>query len=506
MRRTKKTVEGALSSSQSQQPPGNPVAWQIPPARSHGNAWRSRIAERWVLWLAVAFFAGMAFPFLRRGDGSEWQTCYVRAGRRMMEGDAIHHSEPNAYAYPPLMAMCAAPFSRVSPRMSLTLWYAINVVAMVVVVESAWRMTGGPALVGLQGRWAAVFGLATLLSFRFLAAPLENQQSDVVIAALLFVGCRRLWAGRDFAAAIWLGVAAAMKCTPLLFAPYLAWRGKFKSACLLVLVAVALNRLPDYVFPKADGAFRQEQGGTYLADWMSTFLIRVGRDAPGAWESDLVLNQSLSGLANRVAQAGVPLSTADIPTSQAVLSSATMRSIRMAVYGACLALAGVTAWRLGRPGRPLPPVEPVAGGPSLAQGELVAPYGRNPGVSKVPERRTIDVQDLSWEDLRSPVEAAIVMCVMLLLSPMSSKAHYVVLVLPVVLYARDVVEGRRAWLRWLLVPLIILGPLTSKGLTGKLVGDLTLCWGFPTEFVLVLLLAMWVLITPALQPRDDSTY
>jgi len=461
------------------------------PLRSHGDARRPRIAERWVLWLAVVFFVGMAFPFFRRGEDSEWQTCYVCAGRRMLAGEAIHHTEPSAYTYPPLMAMCAAPFSRVSPRVSLALWYAINVVAVVVVVESAWKMIGGPVFAGLQGRWAAIFGLATLLSLRFLVAPLENQQFDAVIAALVFVGCRRLWSGHDLSAAVWLGVAAAMKCTPLLFAPYLAWRGKFKSACLLVLVAVGLNRLPDYVFPKADGDFRREQGGTYLADWMATFLFRVGRDAPGAWDSDLVLNQSLSGMVNRFVQAGIPLSVSDIPTTDTVLSVATVRLIRMAVYGVCLALVGVTAWRLGRPGLPLPRFE-VRDKVSRHTAQV--------------SRHEPSVQNLSWEELRSPVEAAMVICLMLLLSPMSSKAHYVVLVLPVMLYARAVIEGRYAWLRWLLVPLVIFGPLTSKGLTGKPVGDLTLCWGFPTEFVLVLLLAMWVLISPALQPRNDSTY
>jgi len=427
-----------------------------------------------VLWLAVAFFAGMAFPFLRRGDDSEWQTCYVRAGRRMLAGEVIHHSEPSAYAYPPLMAMCAAPFSRLSPRTSLAIWYAINIVAVVIVVESAWKLTGGPALLGLHGRWAAVFSVATLLSFRFLAAPLENQQFDVVIAALIFVGCRRLWGGRDLSAALWLGVAAAMKCTPLLFAPYLAWRGKFKSACLLVLVAVALNRLPDYIFPKADALDPRGPCGTYLADWMETFLFRVGRDAPGAWESDLVLNQSLSGLVNRFVQAGVPLGAADIPTSQTMLAPATVRAIRMIVYVAGLALVGVMAWRLGRPGRSLPPVE----------------FHHQPLVHDVP-----------WDDLRTPVEAAMLVCLMLLLSPMSSKAHYVVLVLPVLLYARGVVEGRHVWLRWLLVPLAIFGPLTSKGLTGKLVGDLSLCWGFPTQFVLLLLLAMWVLVPGLVETR-----
>ncbi|HEV3005353.1 MAG TPA: glycosyltransferase family 87 protein, partial [Pirellulales bacterium] len=400
---------------------------------------------------------------------SEWQTCYVRAGERMLAGEVIHRLEPSAYAYPPLMAMCAVPFSCLSPRWSLAVWYAINGAAMLVVLHSAWRLAGSPALSGSHGRPAALFGLAALLSFRFLAAPLENQQFDVVIAALLLVGCRRLSHGRELSAALWLGAAAAMKCTPLLFAPYLAWRGRIQAACLLVLVAVALNRLPDYVFRQGRGVVErrhdiaQPLGGTYLGDWMATFLSKVGRDAPGAWESDLLLNQSLSGLVNRLVQAGFPLSTAHLPSAQAELAPASVRAIRLLVYGLSLVLVGATAFRLGPPGRLPRTVDPSTPRPQ------------------------------SWHDERIGVEAAMLFCLMLLLSPMSSKSHYVVLVLPILFYARAVVERPRGVFRWLLVPLVVLGPLTSKGLTGKLVGDLTLCWGFPTQFSLVLLVVMWAL-------------
>jgi hypothetical protein len=437
--------------------------------RKRRAAPRRFLADRWLVLLAVAFFAGMALPFFRRGDQSEWQTCYVRAGARMLAGEVIHRLEPSAYAYPPLMAVCAVPFSCMSVRSSLAVWYLINIGAVLVVLRVAWRLAGSPALRGKNGLPSALFGIAALLSFRFLAAPLENQQFDVVIAAMLVVGCRSLSHGRDFSAALWLGTAAAMKCTPLLFAPYLAWRGRTKSACLLVLVAVALNRLPDCIFPQQHSGFtprnaqRQADSGTYLGDWVAIFLSKVGRDAPGAWESDLLLNQSLSGLVNRFVQAGIPLSAADFPTAQAELAPTTVSAIRLLVYLLSLTLLGVTAYRLWPPGR-------------LPHSVASSSAGSR-----------------SWLDERIGVEAATLFCLMLLLSPMSSKSHYIVLVLPILLYARALVERPHSWLRWLLVPLAVLGPLSSKGLTGKLVGDLTLCWGFPTEFALVLVIVMWSL-------------
>ena len=423
------------------------------PAR--GSHWKQRSA----LIAAVVFFAAMTWPFLRCGADSEFIVCYLRAAKRMQSGQAIHRDEPVAYAYPPAMAMLAMPLARLPTFAALGVWYLVNIAAVTAVVVGSWRLVGGPPITRLAGHWLVVFWLAVALGFRFVSAPLENQQFDVVIAALLIFGCQKLARGCTLAGAVWLGAAAAMKCTPLLFAPYLVWRGRLKAACLLALVAVALNRLPDFVWP-------QNNGQSYLGDWCGTFLAKVGRTAPGVWDSDLVLNQSLAGLVNRFAQAGLPLSSDRLPRGDAVLAPETVAAMRWLTYGIALALVAATAWRFGRPGR-------------------------------------------EWSRLEVGAESAAVVCLMLLLSPMSSKAHYVVLVLPCILFARWFVERRQAVgqafqpdsqaslrrpLTALLAVLLVTGPLTSKGLTGKALGDLTLAWGFPTWFALALLAVTWLIL------------
>jgi hypothetical protein len=191
------------------------------------------------------------------------------------------------------------------------------------------------------------------------------------------------------------------------------------------------------------------------------------------WDSDLVLNQSLSGLVNRFAQSGLPGSAGPLPSGLAALSPETVAWIRCWTYGTSVALLALTAWRFGRPGQPWR----AAG--ADARGD------RDAGSSQI------------------GLEAAALACLMLLLSPMSSKAHYVVLVLPCIAFARAYIERRDAWLRILLPVLLLTGPLTSKGLTGKALGDLTLAWGFPTWFALGLLLAVWRLL-PAKQTETTA--
>ena len=432
-----------------------------PAARADWLAW---CREHGVHLVAAIFFVVLAWPFWRKGEKGEWRQCFVRAAHRLQAGERIHHAlEPNAYAYPPAMAMLAVPLANLPFRASLAAWYLVNVAAISIAVVCAWRLIGGGSLTALGPRQGAMLALGLFLASRFLIAPLENQQFDAVIAACLFAGCLALAKGRTTWAAVLLGLAAGMKCTPLLFAPYLLWRRQFKATGLLVFVAVLVNRLPDWLWP-------QTAGVSYLGDWVGTFLLKVGRTAPGVWDSDLVLNQSLSGLVNRFFQAGLPLSTADLPSAHADLSAASVRAMRWLVYGISAALLVVTAWRFKG---------------FRVQGSEFSKACIDEGFRVQGSGFRCD-----WIEIRTAIEASAIVCLMLLLSPMSSKAHYVVLLLPCLVVARAVVE-RRCDARWWLPPLLIFGPLTSKGITGKPLGDLLLAWGFPTWFAIVLLAAMW---------------
>lgn len=488
------------------------------PANSSDQPARWRLltwcGDRAPLLAAVAFFLAMFWPFMRKGEQGEWRRCFLRAAHRLEARQILHWpDEPNTYAYPPAMAMLAVPLAKLPFRLSLAGWYLVNVAAMIAVIGCAWRLIGGPPLahqnltrkrgirspirergvatsfprlrVGLLKRifggrasedglprpssqkrdglgrpssavqsvgnkWQhssiAVFWLGLLLASRYLMAPLENQQFDVVIAACLLAGCLALARGNDAWAACWLGAGAAMKCTPLLFAPYLVWRGKARAAAIMLLVAAGINCLPDLVWP-------QPGGGSYLGDWFGVFLLKAGRSAPGVWDSDIILNQSLAGLINRFVQSGVPLSAAQLPSALTPLLPGTMLLMRVLFYIASGTLLAATLCAFGRPGRS---------------------------------------QDDQLFREQVAVESAAVFCLMLLLSPMSSKAHYIVLVLPCLQVARAVVEGRMNAKLWL-PPLVVLGPLTAKGITGKALGDLMLAWGLPTWCVLLLLAAMWKL-------------
>lgn len=406
------------------------------------------------VWIVGGILAVVSlFIFFRAPLGSPWNIVFLRAAQRMRAGENIYVVSDHTYAYPPAMAMFAMPLAGLPLPASTLAWYLVNMAAAAIAFVAAWRLAGGPSPSSLPRPWQAVFWIAMFLGLRFFISPLESQQFDMVIAALLFAGCRRVQQGHDLSGAVLLGASAAMKCTPLLFAPYLIWRCRFRAAAVLVAVAVGLNLLPDLFWA-------QPSGRLYLSEWAGSFLSVAARGSPGSWYADLLQNQSLSALVTRLAQFGWPLSAPDLTAPP--LSPETASWLRAIVYGLDLLLLAVTAWQFGKPAR-LTRAE---------DGEGLAP-GACPRIA---------------------IEAAAVVCLMLLLSPMSSKTHYVVTILPLLWIARAVVEQRGRWIRWLLVPLAICGPLSTKGLLGKGWGDLTLAWGMPTWFALFCLLGMWLIL------------
>jgi hypothetical protein len=408
-----------------------------------------RWADYAIAAVGLAIAAYFAVVFLRNPAGSEWYHVYVRAALRMRAGETINVVEPVGYAYPPAMAFCTVPLSWPPLWAGMLGWYLLNMAAAAAVFVFAWRLTGGPPLVGLAGRWLAVFALGAVLCLRFVFAPLEHQQFDMVIAGLLMAGCWALARGRDLRAGALLGAAAAMKLTPLLFAPYLVWRRKFAAAAVMLAVVAALNLLPDLLYP-------QQSGRLYLQDWRANYLAPAAQQSAGTWFADATQNQSLAGLVGRLSTAG----PADLSTEQGTADAG--RNSKLVVYVLAAVLLAITAWRLGRPLRP----------PVIVPPDAVPP--------------------LPAQQLQVGLESAAGVCLMLLLSPMSSKAHFVVMLLPCFLIARLAIVDRLPSVRWLLIPLAILGPLSTKGFLGKQLGGQALLWSFPAWYVLAALVCVWL--------------
>ena len=236
----------------------------------------------------------LAVPVLRHDQ--DWVTVYIPAAERLASGQDIFQAG-SGFVYPPINAWLPLPFAGLPRVPGLLLWYGLNIGALAVLLLGAWKLSGGGRLEGAAPapwREHAIFllGLACGISSCFDA--ITNEQTDLIVAALVILGCLALVQARDWRAGIWLGVAAGIKCTPLLWAPYLAWQRRWSAAVLVVAVAGGINLIPDLAYPPPTGQTR-------LGDWAQRFLQPMAaRDHEiGAWACGVGGNQSLAGIWQR---------------------------------------------------------------------------------------------------------------------------------------------------------------------------------------------------------------
>jgi hypothetical protein len=399
----------------------------------------------------LLILAALTVPFLTRDD-SEWEYVYVRAAHELRAGRDIYQPDIGN-SYPPFATLAALPFTAIPPRAGRVLWLAVNVGFLALMLRGAWRLVGGGPLQGgarapVSAHLAAALG--ALCGVWYLQNCLAHQQTDVVLGALLVGGCLALARERSLLAATCFGLAAAVKCTPLLWAPYLVWRRRPAAAAWLVAVALGVNLLPDLVHPP-------ESGRLWLSEYYHRYLRPLGAadHYVGTWHSDLVYNQSLAGAAQRWLTTTCEWAPADCVVGRRPDHPGPL-ALKVVVYGVEALIVLLTMAVCRRPFAP-------------------ADAGRN------------------------ALEYAAVLLLMLLLSPMSSKAHFGVLVLPGFCLARAALVDNRRLLLPVLAAAVLLAAASNKDLLGERLYTLSLWLGCVTWETLLLLAACLALIL-----RSDS--
>lgn len=391
-----------------------------------------------MVFAVVAFI--LAFPMCLRRSGGDWFDVYVPAAAKLWGGKALYASDL-LFAYPPLSAFFAGIFLGLPTWGARVLWYGLNVLALAIVLRGCWHLAGlgrvePVAAVGRTPRRVHVVAILGMLCGIFFAFDtFTNQQNDLHLAALVIGGCLLLNQGRDIWAALLFGLAAALKCTPLLWSAYLLWRRKWLPAAIVAAGAVAFNLVPDAVVPPPDGVPR-------LQHWVNRYLPGLAsRNAHvGVWFSAINFNHSLAGVGNRLLMLHPTWHGADmlIEPRDARPSPLMLRGIVYAVGLGLMIVAVFSSWRARR----------------------------SAGASAAPDVKCI-----------AGLEFSLVCLLMLLLSPMSSKPHFCTLFLPGFCLARLAIEGRDRVLMTLLALAILAGLVSNKDLLGEKAYDFVIWYG-----------------------------
>jgi hypothetical protein len=405
---------------------------------------------RWKLLLvltgAALVFAGEWVAFALKPYSE--LPLYLRAGERLRRGEPIYRKDERAFTYPPLFAVPFVPFALLPGWAHRPLWYLINAAALAVI---GWRLHRRllPGLVPADGRWAVPYGafwlLALVLAGRHLIAPLENQSHDLLLFLCIMLAVDAWCAGRDRSAGFAAGLGAALKATPLLFAPFLLWQRRFAACAVLLLTLAAFMFLPDLLFPARDGV-------SWTVSWYRTFLTSVqpGESATStAWRTWNQLNQSVPGTLYRLF---TPLVRPDPDQFDVCLMPLSRPALKGITLAAQFAILGWLVW--------------------------VTLPGRSAGL------------DGGARQFHRLGEGAALVTAMVLLSPTSIKTHFCVLLLPIAFCLADFLYRRRdVWVGAALALAFVLGTLTVKGVIGRAAGDHIMTYGSVTACGLALYLA-----------------
>ena len=346
------------------------------------------------------------------------------------------------FTYPPAFGFLMTPFVPMPMELRNLVWYALTLGAMVL---SCWLCENFARRL-YPGPWTQselvwLRVASLLLSGKFLLAVLENQSYDALPLVLVLGGIFWLATGRPLAGAASLGLAAVIKATPLIFLPYLLLKRRFLAAACFLAVVVIVSILPD-LFYEPKGA---EHG--YLGTWIREIASPSLRDVQGGipnhfWAGRNFLNHSLRGLVARMMD-----------------EYANPGLFKAALHLTWLAFAAVLGLLLLK---------------SPRRDEFVA------------------------------VDGALLLIATLMLSPMTSRSHYIVLLLPYYVLVAAVI--RDASMRRLgglaLVASFILLTATSNDVVGSRVTE----WAYQTGHLVIgaLLLMVGVAAIVLRGPATDD--
>jgi hypothetical protein len=200
------------------------------------------------------------------------------------------------FTYPPFFALLMLSFVPMPLWLRDLVWYGVTLAAVI----GAFKLSETIAARSLAAplprpelSWLRFFVL--LLSAKLILAVFENQAYDALVLVAVVFGLWALGADRPLAAGAGLALAAALKATPLIFLPYLLWKRYYAAAAAFICVYAIASLLPDVLFTQAGSLV-----GGYFSTWLGEVAgPSLGVNPAGAafvfWDGANILNHSLRG-------------------------------------------------------------------------------------------------------------------------------------------------------------------------------------------------------------------
>lgn len=194
---------------------------------------------------AVAVAAALVMGVLWPGGGLIDMRVYQAGAQTWLHGGPLYSQPvlgPMEFTYPPIAAVLFAPLAVLPLPALCVVWVLGNVALLWMIVKRCVEA------VGLPPQLALVFAAAALWLEPVRTSLLLGQINIVLLALVAFDLCRSRsskWTG------VGVGLAAAVKLTPLLFVVYLLFARRFREAAVATATFVATVVIGLLIVPEA---------------------------------------------------------------------------------------------------------------------------------------------------------------------------------------------------------------------------------------------------------------
>jgi alpha-1,2-mannosyltransferase len=208
------------------------------------------------------------------------------------------------FTYPPFAAVVLMPFALLDSLVAKVIWtvltFAVTLACIVLLVRTSARATN-------RASWVAGLAVLVMVSYPFLHNLIVGQVSLFVVAlAVCDQVLPRRWQGSL------VGIAAAIKLTPLVFVPYYLVTRQWRQAAVCIGAFAAASGLAWLFLP-----------GASLSYWTDK-LWQIGR----VGTTDSTMNKSLLGLLARLLPDGAATTLPWLALAAAVAVLAYWRAAR----------------------------------------------------------------------------------------------------------------------------------------------------------------------------------
>ncbi|HEV8483191.1 MAG TPA: glycosyltransferase family 87 protein [Blastocatellia bacterium] len=439
-----------------------------------GSETRSRWTPRRVSLMLLVVVATVLIGFAFTRNLIDFPVYYA-AGQSLLQGRTDLYSPDFArgpvmdYRYPPLFLVALLPLWMLPYSIAAYLWYLASIVEIAGCVWVVSRLVDG------TGSRLKILIISTLIVAQYFVMILHYGNAHLLAVFLMFASVYMIFTERNFAAALLMSLSITIKLVPILLLPYFALKRKWSFLAMVGLLLVGLNLAPAAYF-----------GFERNIDLLKSWALHVVAE-PEFHEANGPIDLSLKG--------GLRRYFSQVDYSQRIdgdlrypsvnlvaLSSNRVAQIWMALAGISFVSGLVVIWRRSRNTR-----NAATRQPPRVKDDGDPDSGRNFGLQ--------------------PLEVGLMICLMLLVGPLTSKIYFIALLWPVVClagfaFANDSAAARFG--RWALVVVAVTNSVLPL-LPGRSTQRLLLVLGVDLFVNVLLTLAVgFVLLSSNLIPGSRS--